>query len=196
MAFIKIIDDARAIQRNDPANRSIWLNILCHTPLWAIAAYRLGHLLHRWGLGTIGRLIATSAKITTGIEIHPAARIGRGFAIPCGQGTFIGETTEIGENCVLFNNVTLGGMGRHRLKRHPTLGDSVRVDPGAVLLGPITVGNSAHIGANSAVIMHDVPPGTAVIGVPARITRRDGRHVDEPLPRTEERLRDEIAGAS
>lgn len=196
MALIKIIDDARAIQRNDPANRNIWFNILSHTPLWAIAVYRITHMLHRWGLGVIGRLIATGAKIITGIEIHPRAKIGRGFAIPCGQGTFIGDTAEIGENCVLFNNVTLGGMGRHRLKRHPTLGDNVRVDPGAVLLGPITVGDSAHIGANSAVIMHDVPPGAAVTGVPARITRRGGRHVDEPLPRTEERLRDEIAGPS
>jgi len=196
MAPINIIDDARAIQRSDPANRSIWLNILCHTPLWAIAAYRVGHLLHRWGLGTIGRLIAASAGIITGIEIHPVAKIGRGFAIPCGQGTFIGETAEIGENCVLFNNVTLGGMGRHRLKRHPTLGDNVRIDPGAVLLGPITVGDSAHIGANSAVIMHDVPSGAAVIGVPARIIRRGSHHVNEPLPRTEERLRDEMARPS
>ena len=121
----------------------------------------------------------------TGVEIHPAARIGRRFFIDHGTGVVIGETAEIGSDCVLFHNVTLGGTGKHEGKRHPTLEDGVFVGTGATLLGPIHVGRGAKIGAGAFVHMRDVPADTTVVGMPARIVKRSGHRVDEELPRAQ-----------
>jgi serine O-acetyltransferase len=131
-------------------------------------------------------MLATFAKVGTGVEIHPAAEIGEGFFIDHGVGVVIGETAKVGKNCVMFHNVTLGGTGKHEGKRHPTVGDNVLIGTNSVLLGPITVGSNARIGANSFIIMHDVPPDCTVVHTPARIVKQNGKRVDLPLPRTPE----------
>jgi len=113
--------------------------------------------------------------------MHPGAKIGKGFFIDHGMGVVIGETTEIGDNCVLFHNVTLGGTGKHKGKRHPTLGNNVMVGTGAILLGPINVGNNVKIGANTFILMQDVPDNTTVAGTPGRIVRINGQSVSIKL---------------
>ena len=120
----------------------------------------------------------------TSIEIHPGAKIGRRFFIDHGVGVVIGETSEIGDNCVMFHNVTLGGTGKHQGKRHPTLGNNVFIGTGATLLGPIVVGANSKIGANSFIVMHDVPGNCTVIGTPGRLVKLDGARVDLPLKPT------------
>jgi serine O-acetyltransferase len=178
-------EDLRAVRVHDPAARSDLEALLCHAPLHAILIHRLGHWIHvRAGLVIVPRLLANLARFLTGVEIHPAARIGRRFFIDHGTGVVIGETAEIGDDCVLYHNVTLGGTGKHRGKRHPTLHDHVLVGTGATLLGPITVGEGAKIGAGAFVRMHDVPARCTAAGMPARIVKRGGERVDEALPRT------------
>jgi serine O-acetyltransferase len=180
------LEDLDVVALRDPAANSRLETLLCHSPLHAIALYRLAHRIHA-GLGARlpARLISTFARFLTGVEIHPGAKIGRRFFIDHGTGVVIGETAEIGDDCVLFHNVTLGGTGHHRGKRHPTLGDGVLVGTSATLLGPISVGANTRIGANSFIRMHDVPPDCTAAGAPARILKRNGHRVDEPLPRTE-----------
>jgi serine O-acetyltransferase len=181
--FKTLIADIRAVRKNDPAARNVIETLLCHTPLHAIFLHRLAYPLYRWGLPVFPRMISVVACFFTGVEIHPGARIGPGFFIDHGTGTVIGETTEIGENCVLFHNVTLGGTGKHGGKRHPTLKDGVYVGTGAVILGPVTVGEHSRIGAGSFIFMKDIPPYCTVVGAPGRIVRQDGRKVDlEPPP--------------
>jgi serine O-acetyltransferase len=183
-----ILADVRAIKENDPAAHSLLETLLCHTPLHAIVFYRFAHRLHRLGVPLLPRLLSTFAKVFTGVEIHPAADIGEGFFIDHGVGVVIGETALIGNNCVMFHNVTLGGTGKHEGKRHPTVGDNVLIGTNSVLLGPITVGSNARIGANSFIIMHDVPPDCTVVHTPARIVRLNGKKVDLPLPPTSSRI--------
>jgi serine O-acetyltransferase len=180
--MLKIIDDIKAIYRNDPAARNI--EFLIYPSFLAIFSHRIIHILWNIGIPFIPRVLSQLSRFFTGLEIHPGAKIGRGFFVDHGAGVVIGETTEIGENVQLFHNVTLGGTGKHEGKRHPTIGNNVLIGTGAILLGPITVGDNAKIGANSFIFMHDVPPNTTVAGVPARIVKRDGKRVDEPLPRT------------
>lgn len=179
-----IIRDIRSVKENDPAAHNLLETLLCHTPLHAILLYRIAHALSHWHLPLIPRMISTFAKQLTGVEIHPAAEIGEGFFIDHGVGVVIGETAQVGKNCVMFHNVTLGGTGKHHGKRHPTVGDNVLIGTNSVLLGPLKVGDNSRIGANSFLIMHDVPPNCTVVGTPARIVRQDGRKVDLPLPRT------------
>jgi serine O-acetyltransferase len=180
-----LIDDMNAVRANDPA-ATHWLEtLLCHTPLHAVIAYRIAHFLHsELHLPLLPRFLSALARGWTGVEIHPAARIGRPFFIDHGTGVVIGETAEIGDDCVIFHNVTLGGTGKHRGKRHPTVGDHVLIGTGSTLLGPITVGSRAKIGANTVILMHDVPPDCTAVGTPARLVIREGRRVDEGLPRT------------
>ena len=178
-----IREDIRAVKRNDPAAHS-WLEVvLCHVPLHAVLAHRLAHWLHtRLGLRLLGRLVSVAGRFWTGVEIHPGARIGRGFFIDHGAGVVIGETAVVGDHCVLFHNVTLGGTGKYHGQRHPIVGDHVFIGTNAILLGPIQVGHHAKIGANAFVINRDVPAHSTVVGTPARVVKRYGIPVDEPLP--------------
>jgi serine O-acetyltransferase len=181
-----VAEDLEAVRRHEPSIQSGLEALLCHTPLHAIALYRLAHrILRHLGLRTPARMVSALAHWWSGVEIHPAAEIGRRFFIDHGTGVVIGETAEIGDDCVLFHNVTLGGTGKHRGKRHPTVGHSVLIGTGATLLGPIRVGDGAKVGAGAFIRMHDVPAGCTAVGVPARIVKRDGRRVDEDLPRTQ-----------
>jgi serine O-acetyltransferase len=179
------IDDLNAVRANDPAAGN-WLEaLLCHTPLHAILAYRIAHFLHsELHIPLLPRLLSALARGWTGVEIHPGAQIGKPFFIDHGAGVVIGETAEVGDACVIFHNVTLGGTGKHRGKRHPTIGDNVLIGTGATLLGPITVGNNAKVGANTVILMHDVPAHCTAVGTPARLVVREGRRVSEGLPRT------------
>jgi serine O-acetyltransferase len=184
--FSKMAEDLDCVARNDPAARSVIETLLCHTALHAIFVYRLAHLLHtRLRVPLLPRMLSTFARFMTGVEIHPGAAIGRRFFIDHGTGVVIGETSVIGDDCVLFHNVTLGGTGKHRGKRHPSVGNGVLLGTGATLLGPITVGDGAKVGAGAFVRMHDVPPHCTAAGTPARIVKRDGQRVDEDLPRTQ-----------
>ncbi len=179
-------EDLGAVRENDPAARSSLEALLCHTALHAILLYRIAHWLHaRLGMTLLPRLLSVLGRFWAGVEIHPGARIGRRFFIDHGTGVVIGETAEIGDDCVMFHNVTLGGTGRHRGVRHPRIGDNVFIGTGATLLGPIRVGANAKIGANAFIRMRDVPAGCTAAGTPARLIRRDGRRVDEELPKTE-----------
>ena len=159
----------------DPAARNLLEVLVAYSGLHAIIAYRIAHGLARCGVPLLPRLLMTIVRWLTGIEIHPAATIGRGLFIDHGMGVVIGETAVLGKNVTLFQGVTLGGTGKERGKRHPTIGDNVVVGAGAKVLGNITVGRDAMIGAN-AVVIRDVPDGATVVGVPGRIVREKGRH--------------------
>jgi len=178
--MISIIEDIKAIYRNDPAARNI--EFLLYPGFHAIILHRFTHLLWKLKVPFVPRLISQITRFLTGIEIHPGAKIGKGFFIDHGMGVVIGETTEIGDNCVLFHNVTLGGTGKHKGKRHPTIGNNVMIGTGAILLGPIRVGNNVRIGANTFILMRDVPDDTTVAGTPGRIVKMKGQRVDIKLP--------------
>ncbi|MBW2543681.1 MAG: serine O-acetyltransferase [Deltaproteobacteria bacterium] len=184
--FQAFAEDLNAIVKNDPAATSRLETLLCHLPLHAVWAYRIAHFAReRLRIPLLPRLLSAFARFLTGVEIHPGARIGRAFFIDHGSGVVIGETAEIGDDCVIFHNVTLGGTGKHRGKRHPTVGNNVLIGTGATLLGPISIGDNARVGANSFIHMHDVPPNCTAVGTPARLIKRDGARVDEELPRTQ-----------
>jgi serine O-acetyltransferase len=181
-----VIDDIKAIYRNDPAARNI--EFLLYPGFQAIFFHRFIHLLWKLGIPFIPRLLSQISRFFTGLEIHPGATIGQGFFVDHGAGVVIGETATIGDNCVLFHNVTLGGTGKHHGKRHPTIGNNVFIGTAATLLGPIEVGNNVKIGANAFVVMRDIPSNCSVVGTPARIIKRDGVPCDEELPKTMDRL--------
>ncbi len=183
MIFRTIIEDVRAIYRNDPAVKNI--EFLLYPGLQAIFVHRLIHPLYRIGIPFIPRLISQISRFFTGLEIHPGAKIGSGFFIDHGSGVVIGETAEIGNNCVLFHNVTLGGTGKHSGKRHPTIGNNVFIGTGAILLGPISVGDNVRIGANTFLYMVDIPSNCTVVGTPGVITRMNGNAVEIKPHRTE-----------
>ncbi len=180
----KIIEDITTVKKNDPSFGNYFEIILCHTPLWTITTYRLMHPLAKIGLPILPRFVMTLSKIITGIEIHPSAKIGRKFFIDHGIGVVVGETAIIGDNCTLFQNVTLGGTGKHIGKRHPTLGNNVLVGVGATLLGPIIIGNNVKIGAETFIIMHNVPSNCTVVGVPGKIVKLNGKKVNIKLNKT------------
>jgi len=180
--MLAIIEDIKAIYRNDPAVRN--LEFLLYPGLHAIFFHRIIHFLWKLGIPFFPRLFSQMSRFITGLEIHPGARIGKGFFVDHGAGVVIGETTIIGDNCVLFHNVTLGGTGKHEGKRHPTLGSNVFVGTGATLLGPITVGDDVKIGANTFVVMRDIPSNCSVVGTPAKIIKKDGVSAVEELPKT------------
>ncbi|MBU8933255.1 MAG: serine O-acetyltransferase [candidate division Zixibacteria bacterium] len=182
--MLPIIEDIKATFRNDPACKNI--EFLLYPGFHAIFVHRFIHILYRLHIPFIPRLLSQIGRFLTGLEIHPGASIGSGFFVDHGAGVVIGETTIIGKNCVLFHNVTLGGTGKHTDKRHPTLGDNVFIGTAATLLGPITVGHNVKIGANSFIVMCDVPSNSTVAGTPARIIKKNGTRCDEPLPRTVE----------
>jgi len=183
MILRKIIEDAKAIGRNDPAARN--MEFLLYPGFHAILFHRFIHVLYNIGLPFIPRLLSQVSRFLTGIEIHPGATIGGGFFIDHGAGIVIGETAIIGDNCVLYHNVTLGGTGKHQGKRHPTLGDNVAIGTGATLLGPLKVGNNVKIGANCFIYMADIPDNCTVVGTPGVIVRKDNQRVNlKPQPTT------------
>ena len=173
--------DLDSARERDPAARGVGsLEMLATWPgVQALLAHRAAHALHELRVPLLPRLIANSARTLTGIEIHPAARIGVGLYIDHGSGVVVGETAEIGENVTLYQGVTLGGTGFAIGKRHPTVEDNVTIGSGAKLLGPITIGHGAKIGANSVVVA-DVPPKATVVGVPGHPVRVDGKRVEGP----------------
>jgi serine O-acetyltransferase len=179
--------DLQAIYRNDPAARG--LQPILYPGLHAQTLYRyLSHPLYKCGLFFLARLVSEIGRFFTGIEIHPGAKIGRGLFVDHGMGIVIGETAEIGENCVLYHRVTLGGTGKHGGKRHPTIGNNVLIGTNATLLGPITVGDNVKIGAETVIIMHDVPSNSTVVGAPGRIVKLNGQRLERKLDRTVEPL--------
>lgn len=163
--------DYKAVFEKDPAARSSLEVILSYSGFHAIFLYRINHILWNAGIPVLPRLLSQIGRFFTGIEIHPAAKIGPGFFIDHGMGVVIGETAEIGENCLLYQGVTLGGTGKEKGKRHPTLGNNVTVGAGAKILGAINIGNNVVIGANS-VILKPVPDNSICVGVPGRITKK------------------------
>lgn len=183
--FSDFFEDVRAVRRHDPSAHG-WLEIiLCHTPLHAVLLHRLAHWLHtRLHLRLVGRLVAVLSRFWTGVEIHPGARIGRGLFIDHGAGIVIGETVVLGDHCVIFHNVTLGGTGKGHGQRHPVVGSHVFIGTNAILLGPIRVGDHARVGANAFVINRDIPAYSTVVGTPARIVKRNRQRTDEELPVT------------
>ena len=167
----KVKEDINVIYENDPAAKNLLEVILCYPGLHALIAYRFAHRLYKWNIPLIPIMISYLTRIITGIEIHPAAKIGRRFFIDHGDGVVIGETTVIGNDVLIYQQVTLGGTGKESGKRHPTLGNKVIVGAGAKVLGNITIGDNVRIGAGSVVI-EDVPPHSTVVGVPGRIVHR------------------------
>jgi len=163
-----IKEDIRTVFEKDPAAKNILEVILCYPGLHALWFHRIAHFFYKKKEYVIARLISHISRWITGIEIHPGAAIGRKIFIDHGMGVVIGETTEIGNNCLLYQGVVLGGTSLEKKKRHPTLGDNVVVGAGATLLGAIRVGDNARIGAGS-VVLTDVPPGATVVGIPGRI---------------------------
>ena len=172
-----ILEDIRAYKRNDPAARSAVEVLLLYNGLHATIDYRIAHWFYRRRWFFLARAISQWSKMWTGIEIHPGATIGRRLVIDHGTGIVIGETAEIGDDCLLYQGVTLGGTGKDVGKRHPTLGDNVMVGSGAKVLGPFKVGNNVRIAANS-VVLREVPPNATVVGVPGRIVRLSGEKLD------------------
>jgi serine O-acetyltransferase len=174
--FSAIKREIQVIFERDPAARSVLEVILCYPGFHAILFHRLAHFLYkrRWFL--CARLISHISRFLTGIEIHPGAVVGKGFFIDHGSGTVIGETAEIGDNVTIYQGVTLGGTGKNRGKRHPTIGNGVTISVGAKVLGAITIGDNVKIGGGS-VVLNDVPANCTVVGVPGRIVVRDGARV-------------------
>lgn len=177
-----MFEDIKAIYKNDPAARGF--EPILYPGLHAIVVHRyVSHPLYGIHLRFLARLISQIMRFLTGIEIHPAAKIGRGLFIDHGIGIVIGATAEIGENCVLFHNVTLGGTGKHKGKRHPTIGNNVLIGTSAVLLGPIIVGDNAKIGAETFIVNKDVPAHATVVGAPGWIVKIGNKKVHRELPR-------------
>ena len=177
--FHTLKEDVHAVFERDPAARTTLEVILCYPGLHAIWGHRISRWLWKHNLKLAGRMVSQLARDLTGIEIHPGATIGPGFFIDHGMGVVIGETAEIGRNVTLYHGVTLGGVSLHKGKRHPTIGDNVVVGAGAKVLGAITVGQESRIGAN-AVVVHDVPPESVVVGVPGQVVVRSQSHHLEP----------------
>ena len=204
---MNIVDDFKAVFDRDPAARGFWSGItviLTYPGFHAICLHRFAHILHGLHIPVIPHCIMWLSRLITCIEIHPAATIGSGFFIDHGFGVVIGETSEIGDNVTLFQGVTLGGTGKERGKRHPTLGNNVVVGAGAKVLGGITIGNDVYIGAN-AVVLKSVPDTCTVVGVPGRCVKQEGerkmsmtlRHdiLPDPILQRLEELQKEIEAA-
>ncbi len=173
-----IKNEIEVIKERDPAATNNAQILFMYSGLHAVMAYRLAHMLHKKGYRNAARFISQSARFLTGIEIHPGAQIGKGLFIDHGSGVVIGETAIVGDNCTIYQGVTLGGTGKHTGKRHPTLGSNVMVGAGAKVLGPFTVGDNSKIAAN-AVVLEPIPENSTAVGIPARIVRRNGEKVEE-----------------
>lgn len=193
-----MIKDLKAIRRRDPAARSYIEIILLYSGFHALINHRIAHFFYKIHFFFLARAISQFSKFLTGIEIHPGAIIGRGLFIDHGTGVVIGETTEIGDDCTIYQGVTLGGTGKDTGKRHPTIGNNVLIGSGAKVLGPFVVGNNVKIAAG-AVVLTEIPDNCTAVGVPARIVRRGGKkedmdqiHIPDPISQEFCRLQSEV----
>ena len=176
--MFKVLNETlEAYQRRDPAARSKLEILLLYQGVHAVLYHRVAHWLYCKNWRFLARWVSQWSRFWTGIEIHPGATIGRRLVIDHGMGIVIGETTEIGDDCLLYHGVTLGGTGKDHGKRHPTLGNNVMVSAGAKVLGPFKVGDNSRIAAN-AVVLSEIPPEATAVGVPARVVRIAGEKVD------------------
>jgi serine O-acetyltransferase len=192
--FADLRRDIRAVRERDPAARSTLEILLCYPGVHALAFHRLAHAMWRRGWTIPARFLSHVSRFVTGIEIHPAAKLGPGLFIDHGMGVVIGETAEVGENVTLLQGVTLGGTSLKREKRHPTLGNNVVVGAGAKIIGAFKIGDGSRIGAGS-VVVREVPTNSVVVGVPGRVTYRDGQRVAGEIDLDQTDLPDPVSKA-
>lgn len=190
--FTKIRKDLDSVMRHDPAARNRFEVILTYSGFHALVLYRFAHFMYRHHYKLVARIVSQLAKFFTGIEIHPGAVIGEGVFIDHGEGVVIGETAIVGNNVVIYQGVTLGGTGKDKGKRHPTIEDNVMISAGAKVLGPFTVGKNAKIGAGS-IVLKEVPPNATVVGVPGKVVKLNGIRVDDLDQALPDPVSDEIS---
>ena len=174
--FKQIMEDVESIKRRDPAAKSSLEVLFLYPGMHAVISHRISHWLYEKNMFTMARLNSELSKFFTGIEIHPGAKIGKGLFIDHGTGVVIGETAEIGDECTLYQGVTLGGTGKDHGKRHPTLGNNVLVGAGAKVLGPFKIGDNSNVAAGS-VVLSAIPENSTAVGSPARVVKRNGKRV-------------------
>lgn len=190
--FKHLKEDIQTVFERDPAAKS-WVEVLlCYPGVHALIAHRFNHWLYKKHRFLLARFLSQVSRFFTGIEIHPGAQIGHRFFIDHGTGVVIGETTEIGDDVTVFQGVTLGGTGKEKGKRHPTIGNGVMISTGAKILGSIKIGDNAKIGAG-AVVLQEVPPNTTVVGVPGRIVVQDGIRVKKGVDLAHHQIPDPVA---
>ena len=199
--FGNIKEEIDLIKEKDPAAKSSLEVALLYSGFHALVAYRISHALYERKHFFSARAISQAAKFLTGVEIHPGAKIGKGLFIDHGNAVVIGETTEIGDNCTIYQGVTLGGTGKDVGKRHPTLGNNVMVGAGAKVLGPFYIGDNSKVAAN-AVVLKEIPENCTAVGIPAKVVRREGVkvegeldqiHVPDPVAQQIRRLEEKIS---
>lgn len=190
--FKGLLHDARLIAERDPAAKSTLEVVLLYPGFHAIFFHRIAHWFFKKRMTFIARMVSQFSRFCTGIEIHPGASIGKGLFIDHGMGIVIGETAEVGDNCTIYHGVTLGGTGKDRGKRHPTIGNNVLIGAGAKLLGPIKIGDNVMIGAGS-VVLDDVEPDTTVTGIKARPVKRAGRKLAPSIELDQIHIPDPVA---
>ncbi len=203
LVFEEIREDVAAFRQRDPAAKSNVEIVLLYSGFHAILAYRVAHKLYISGHTFSARAVSQIAKFFTGIEIHPGATIGKRLVIDHGMGVVIGETTEIGDDCTIYQGVTLGGTGKDIGKRHPTIGNNVLVGAGAKVLGPILIDDNSKVAAN-AVVLKNIAGNSTAVGIPARVVRQEGRRVDDldqvhipdPVAQEINRLEEKLASLS
>ena len=197
-----IADTVVAVKQRDPAARGTLEILMLYSGVHAMVAHRIANRLQKEGKFFSARAVSQLSRHFTGIEIHPGATIGKGLFIDHGMGVVIGETAEIGDNCTIYQGVTLGGTGKDVGKRHPTLGDNVMVGAGAKVLGPVKIGSNSKIAAN-AVVLREVPENSTAVGIPAKVVRRGGVkvqadldqiHIPDPVAQEFGKLREELRG--
>lgn len=172
-----MLNEIKAAFKYDPAAKNIF-EVLMYQGLWAVWFHRIAHFLFRLGLPVIPRFISQVSRFLTGIEIHPGAQLGKGVFIDHGMGVVIGETAIVGDDCLIYHGVTLGGTGKQKEKRHPTIGAGTIIGAGAKVLGNIVIGENCRIGSNS-VVVKDTPPNSTVTGIPGRVIIQDGKKIEE-----------------
>lgn len=192
--FGRLREDIRTVFDKDPAARNIW-EVLTYAGLWAILSHRVAHWLWKHRAKTPARALSQWTRFCTGVEIHPGATIGRRFFIDHGMGVVIGETAEIGDDVLMYHQVTLGGTSLEKVKRHPTIGNNVLIGMGAKVIGAITIGDNARIGAN-AVVTRDVPANSTAVGIPAKIVKRDGVYLEPAARRPQQQSAPSVMDAS
>lgn len=192
--FETLKQNIQAVKDRDPACRGTLEALTCYPGFHILYVHRLAHWLWKYNMKLLARMVSQSGRFFTGIEIHPGAIIGPGFFIDHGMGVVIGETAEIGENVTIYHGVTLGGTSWKKEKRHPTIGNNVVIGAGAKILGPFKVGDNSKIGSGS-VVVNEVPPNSVVVGVPGRITHRNGAKIVRDIDLEQHDLPDPVARA-